>query len=229
MKKRKKSRTKREQIFNMTEAMITEVKIWLARMEDHAARAITLAEGMSRSDLDGTDHRFWALAKYAENVQESVVQLDNINPRVYPALAEVGKETWSGFKGMRSRLAHAYWKIDPDILWSTVTVDLIELHTILSRISVLGQPAPYGVDIVGQFRVEQLLALPNTPPGSFPDPGASYITLIFRPDGKVSTIRLARDGDRVLVIADEPLANLTMQRAPDDQRPQTPSRSDSCR
>ena len=107
----------------MTKEKIAEVKTWLERMRDHAARAVSLSEGMSATDMDESNALFWALAKYAENVQESILKLDDINEGIYPELIELDGDTWKGLKGMRSRLAHAFWNIDPKILWSTVTED----------------------------------------------------------------------------------------------------------
>ena len=101
----------------MTEGMVAEVKVWLERMRDQAGRAVSLSERLSPSDMDESNDLFWALAKYAENVQESIVKLDDINKRIYPELIELDGDTWQGLKGMRSRLAHAFWNIDPQILW----------------------------------------------------------------------------------------------------------------
>ena len=63
---------------------------------------------MASTDMDESNDLFWALTKYAENVEESLVQLDAVNPRVYPALIELSGPTWKGLKGTRSRLAHAF-------------------------------------------------------------------------------------------------------------------------
>ena len=35
---------------------------------------------MSPTDMNESNDLFWALTKYAENVQEAVVQLDAVNP-----------------------------------------------------------------------------------------------------------------------------------------------------
>ena len=69
-------------------------------VETHAARRLW------------TSDAFWALAKHAESIQESVVQLDRLNTKVYLSLVELGEVTW---KGLRSRLAHAFWKIDSGV------------------------------------------------------------------------------------------------------------------
>ena len=78
----------------MTEGMVAEVKVWLERMRDQAGRAVGLSERLSPSDMDESNDLFWALAKYAENVQESIVKLDDINKRIYPELIELDGDTW---------------------------------------------------------------------------------------------------------------------------------------
>ncbi|HVY93143.1 MAG TPA: HepT-like ribonuclease domain-containing protein, partial [Bryobacteraceae bacterium] len=39
---------------------------------------------------------------------------------------------WHDLTGMRNRLIHAYFDIDPDIIWSTTTVDLPPLIELLN-------------------------------------------------------------------------------------------------
>ena len=85
-------------------------------MQVNAARAIKLSDRMSPDDMEECNDLFWALAKYTENVEESVIKLDDINKGIYPSLVELEQETWKGLKGMRSRLAHAFWNIDPQDL-----------------------------------------------------------------------------------------------------------------
>ena len=143
----------------MTATRIAEVKTWLQRIDDYSARAIVLSESMSPTEMDESNDLFWALTKYAENVQESVVQLDAVNPRVYPALVELSEPTWKGLKGMRSRLAHAFWKIDPEILWSTVTEDFPNLRALLSTIEVIDQPISDYETFSFNLKTERLLAL----------------------------------------------------------------------
>ena len=83
----------------MTADRIAEVKTWLERMGAPSwGPAINLSKRMSPEDPDESSDLFWALAKYADNVQEPVVQLDRVNTKVYPALVELGEGTWKGLK-----------------------------------------------------------------------------------------------------------------------------------
>ncbi|MDE0129870.1 MAG: DUF86 domain-containing protein [Gammaproteobacteria bacterium] len=181
----------------MTADRIAEVKTWLERMGAQLGRAIDLSKRMSPEDLDESSDLFWALAKYAENVQESVVQLDRVNAKVYPALVELGEETWKGLKGMRSRLAHAFWNIDPEILWTTVTEDFSTLRALLSTIVVVEQPVSAKMGCVSfRMTAEQIFALPTAVPDTAPSSGSSIVVMVFLDDGQVRTVRVSNEGDR---------------------------------
>ena len=181
----------------MTAPRIAEVKTWLERMGAQLGRAIDLSKRMSPGDLDESSDLFWALAKYAENVQESVVQLDRVNAKVYPALVELGKGTWKGLKGMRSRLAHAFWNIDPEILWATVTEDFPRLRALLSTIVVVEEPVTEKEGHVSfRMTAEQIFALPTAVPDAAPRPGGSIVVLVFLEDGQVRTVRVSNEGGR---------------------------------
>ncbi len=37
-------------------------------------------------------------------------------------------------RGMRNRLVHEYWRVDPDIVWATITTDLPDLKADIERV-----------------------------------------------------------------------------------------------
>ena len=95
-----------------TESQKAAAADWLGHMCQHLENAIALSEQLEESQLNEGNDQFWALVKYAENVQECIVQLDNLNKTILPALDEVPLDpipeasfSWSGMKGMRQRLA----------------------------------------------------------------------------------------------------------------------------
>ena len=140
---RQKKRNQKKTLEPITEAQVGELKQWLERMQTHLDKAIALSEQVDGNALSKDDHRFWALAKYAENVQECAVQLDNMKRSILEALEEVpmiseqGTELhWRGLKGMRNRLTHKFWDISPEILWDTVTKDFPVLSILLSLLFV---------------------------------------------------------------------------------------------
>jgi uncharacterized protein with HEPN domain len=58
--------------------------------------------------------------------------------------AETAQIPWSKIVGMRSRVVHAYFDVDLDILWNTVTEALPSLVTQLGPIAVSDR-TPFGV------------------------------------------------------------------------------------
>ena len=144
--KRKQKSSERSSASRMDAQKIQTVIEWLARMEIHLEKAIALSERIGPNEFDEETDFFWALVKYAENVQECVTQLDKVNNSVFPCLIEIPSNpspnddlSWDGLKGMRIRLAHKFWSIDPDILWNTVKRDFPVLLAFLKTLFVSPQ------------------------------------------------------------------------------------------
>ena len=122
-KKAKRNRVQQVNLRPMTMARLAEVRDWLDSMNCYLGKSIELSKRMDSSKVDQGSDSFWALVKYAENVQECILQLDNLNPTILPTLDEIPLEvpsnvgfTWKGMKGMRHMLAHDFRKIDPEVL-----------------------------------------------------------------------------------------------------------------
>ena len=58
-------------------------------MRVNAERAIDLSGNLSPDELDESNPLFWALAKLAENVEESITNLDELCPEIYGCLIEI--------------------------------------------------------------------------------------------------------------------------------------------
>ena len=130
--------------------------------------------------------------------------MDKINGTILLALDEIPQEasaniefSWKGMKGMRQRLAHDFRKIDPEILWQTVTNDSPILLSLMSHVIVVEaniQDGTLGFKVnVGAFR-----SMP-----AFEDqvgfmPGNSMIALFFDGSHKAQTARFARVDDRTV-------------------------------
>ena len=69
-----------------------------------------------------------ALIKSIEVVGEAAARTSTETRAKYPAVP------WVDVIGMRNRLIHAYFDIDLDRVWDTVTVDLPPLITVLEQI-----------------------------------------------------------------------------------------------
>lgn len=183
----------------MTEEKIAEVKTWLERMRVHAENAISLSERMSPRDMSQSNDLFWALAKYAENVEESAVQLDNINKDIYSELIELDEQLWQDLKDMRSRLAHAFWDIDPEILQETVKTDFPLLFSLLSTMIVIDAPVGDNEEFSAIVNTERLLGLPDAEGDSVAEAGNSLVMMAFGHNGSIRVFRVGHVGNRRLV------------------------------
>ena len=153
---------------------------------------------MSITDLDESNDLFWALVKYAENVEESIKQLDDINVNIYPALIELEEDHWENLRKMRDRLAHSFWNIDSKILWSTVTEDFRDLKAILATTIVSDVPVKHGEKANFVVDVRQLLSLQPATVGLRPGAGQSLILLSFAHSGEVGVYRMGLDAENQL-------------------------------
>jgi uncharacterized protein with HEPN domain len=84
-------------------------------MADAIEAASTFIEGRARRDLDADRMLVFALVRAVEIVGEAASKLSA------KARAELPAVPWSSIVGMRNRLIHAYFDVDLDILWNTVT------------------------------------------------------------------------------------------------------------
>ncbi len=102
--------------------------IRLRHMVDAAREASSFAAGRTRGDLDTDRQLVMALVKEIEIVGEAAA-------RVSEATREhLSNIPWDALIGMRNRLVHAYFDVNPDIVWQTVQEDLPKLISLLEPI-----------------------------------------------------------------------------------------------
>lgn len=205
-KDRQKKRNQTKNLEPITETQVGELNQWLERMQTHLGRAIDLSEQLDGDALSEDDDMFWALVKYAENVQECAVQLDNMNRSILEALEEVpmiskqGTQlNWIGLKGMRSRLAHSFWGIDREILWDTVTKDFTVLSTLLSLLVVTDWS---GDPDTAKFSMpaENFVYLPVSSEDDEFTLGNSIIIMSFSNNGRARCMRIKKLSDRNFMV-----------------------------
>ena len=196
-KKRKRSSGKGEQR-RIDGSAIHDVSTWFERMLTHAHRALDLASRTSVDDCNESNDLFWALAKYAENVQESITQLDKINNKILLRLVEIpitsdnaGYTAWADLKGMRIKLAHKFWEIDPKVLWQTVTDDFPKLILLLSTITVIPTPVQESETVKFMVPTNRLSSLPPATVDIQPEPGRSLLCLWFDSNGDPQVFRVS--------------------------------------
>jgi uncharacterized protein with HEPN domain len=97
-------------------------------MRDAAESALQFVTERSRADLNSDRMLLFALVRAVEIIGEAA---GKVSPEAQAELAQV---PWSALIGMRNRLIHAYFDVDRDILWATVTSSLPELLKQLSTV-----------------------------------------------------------------------------------------------
>jgi uncharacterized protein with HEPN domain len=103
-------------------------RIRLQHMLDAATEALEFVEGRTRSDLDRDRMLALSLVKELEIIGEAAIKVSG------ETRSQNSTIPWQDISGMRNRLIHAYFDVNLDILWSTVTKDLPVLKAELEKI-----------------------------------------------------------------------------------------------
>ena len=97
-------------------------------MLDAANEALEFIHGKNRSDLDTDRMLVLSLVKELEIISEAA------NKVSAETRSQSNTIPWQDISGMRNRLIHAYFDVDLDVVWSTVTKDLPSLKAELDRL-----------------------------------------------------------------------------------------------
>lgn len=92
--------------------------IRLQHMLDAANEALSFATGRKRDDLNRDRMLVNALLRSIEVIGEAASRVGAETRTRYPAIP------WLQVVGMRNRLIHAYFDVDLDRVWDTVSCDL---------------------------------------------------------------------------------------------------------
>jgi uncharacterized protein with HEPN domain len=95
--------------------MFIDDDIRLRHRRDAAKDALSFVENKPRSALDTNRMLTLSLVKCIEIIGEAASQITKQRQAEYPQIP------WSKIVGMRNRLIHAYFDIELDIVWDTVT------------------------------------------------------------------------------------------------------------
>jgi uncharacterized protein with HEPN domain len=90
-------------------------RIRLRHIADALRAATRFAEGRSRADVDNDEMLAFALIHAIQIVGEAASKVSAEFREQHPQIP------WALITGMRHRLVHAYFDINHDILWTTVT------------------------------------------------------------------------------------------------------------
>jgi uncharacterized protein with HEPN domain len=103
-------------------------RIRLQHMLDAANEALGFVQSKTRSDLDTDRMLVLSLVKELEIIGEAA---SRVSPEIR---AQNSAIRWQDISGMRNRLIHAYFDVDLDTVWNTVTKDLPVLKAELEKI-----------------------------------------------------------------------------------------------
>jgi len=97
-------------------------------MLDYARKAMAMAAGRHRTDLDREEMLQLALTRAVEVIGEAAGRVSEAARDQHAAIP------WRDLVAMRNRLIHGYDAVDLDLLWDTVTADLPPLVEALEEI-----------------------------------------------------------------------------------------------
>jgi uncharacterized protein with HEPN domain len=97
-------------------------------MLDAARDALTFVHGRTRQDLDTDRLLSYGLVRAIEVIGEAASKVTADGRGAAPGIP------WPSVIGMRNRIVHAYYDIDLDRVWDTITDDLPPLVTELTQL-----------------------------------------------------------------------------------------------
>jgi uncharacterized protein with HEPN domain len=98
--------------------MRAEDRVRLRHMVEAAESAVQFLAGRQRPDLDQDRMLLFAVVRAIEVLGEAASQ---ISAETRAAYADI---PWRAIIGMRNRLIHAYFEINTEIVWQTVTQEI---------------------------------------------------------------------------------------------------------
>jgi uncharacterized protein with HEPN domain len=93
-------------------------RVRLQHMLDAANEALTFIQDRIRADLDNDRMLVLSLIRELEIIGEAASKISA------EARSQNTSMPWQDISGMRNRLIHAYFDVDLDTVWSTVSRDL---------------------------------------------------------------------------------------------------------
>lgn len=101
--------------------MRPEDRIRLLHMIEAAETAMAFADGRLRNEMETDRQLLFAITRAIEIIGEAASKVSSDTRQATVSIP------WSRIISMRNRLAHAYFNVDPDILWRTVSEEIPDL------------------------------------------------------------------------------------------------------
>jgi uncharacterized protein with HEPN domain len=105
--------------------------VYLKHMRDYAVEACQLASGRSRADLDSDRTFMLATTRLLEMMGEAATRVTTETRLQNPEIP------WQEAIGLRHHLVHGYNKVNLDMIWEILTVDLPPLIVALEALLTL--------------------------------------------------------------------------------------------
>jgi len=109
--------------------MPPEDAVRIRHMIDAAESAERSVAGRERADIDTDEQLRFAVVQAVQIIGEAA-------SRISPETRSIIPLPWVDIMYMRNRLVHAYFDIDPDVVWRTVADDIPELLRVLRAVSL---------------------------------------------------------------------------------------------
>ena len=98
--------------------MLAEDRVRLRHMIEAAEAAVQFLAGRQRIDLDEDRMLLFAVVRAIEILGEAASRISAETRATYTDIP------WRAIIGMRNRLIHAYFEINTEIVWQTVTQEI---------------------------------------------------------------------------------------------------------
>lgn len=108
--------------------MFEDDSVRIHHILDAAREAVAFSQGRTRADLNSDRKLNLSLVRLLEIIGEAA---RGISPEFRKAYRDL---PWKSVIGMRDRLIHAYFEVNLDVVWATVTQDLPSLIAQLQKI-----------------------------------------------------------------------------------------------
>ncbi|WP_199246465.1 DUF86 domain-containing protein [[Phormidium] sp. ETS-05] len=115
--------------------MFIDNRTRMLHIVDAARDAVSFAENRTKNDLDTDKMLSFALVRCLEIIGEAASRITK------QRRDELSQIEWAKIVGLRNRIIHAYFDIDFDIVWDTVTMDL---PVLIAQLEEIIQSEPEG-------------------------------------------------------------------------------------
>lgn len=108
--------------------MKREFKDHLSDILDSMNKIEFFTKDMNFDDFKNDDKTFYAVIRALEIIGEAVKKLPKTIKNKY------GKIPWRQIAGMRDKLIHDYFGVDPEVVWETIKTDIPQVKPLIEKI-----------------------------------------------------------------------------------------------